>query len=369
MNSQGAKKKVFVGMSGGVDSSVSAALLKEAGFDVTGVFIKVWQPPFMDGCTAKDDRQDAMRVAAQLGIPFKTLDLEKEYKKEVVDYMIAEYKAGRTPNPDVMCNRHVKFGAFLKWALREGAEYVATGHYAVNRELIINNQELECRLKESKDKNKDQTYFLWTLTQKQLKHILFPVGHLTKPEVRILAKKFNLSTAGKKDSQGLCFIGKVDIKTFLGHFIKPKRGILLNQEGDIIGSHEGAWFYTIGQRHGFTVTKKTSSDSPYYVIAKNVKKNTLTVAHKNIEDKDFKTKIIRVSNINWISSEKMPPHFVCFARFRYRQKLELCTMEKMSQGGVIVNFKKSQKRISNGQSIVFYKKGLCLGGGVIKAVL
>src|SRR5258706_6959399 len=249
------KKKVFVGLSGGVDSSVSAALLKEAGYDVTGVFIKVWQPDFFE-CTSKDDRLDAMRVCAKLGIPFKTLNLEKEYKKEVVDYMISEYKKGNTPNPDVMCNKEVKFGAFLRFAIKMGADYVATGHYARN---IFNKKTGLYELCKSEDSDKDQSYFLWTLGQKELKRTLFPVGGYKKKYVRKLAEKFDLITANKKDSQGLCFVGKIDMKEFLMHFIKEKPGNVADERGNIIGNHNGVFFYTLGERHGFNISKKTNN--------------------------------------------------------------------------------------------------------------
>ena len=205
-----------------------------------------------------------MRVAAHLDIPFVTLDLEKEYKEEVVDYMIAEYRSGRTPNPDVMCNRYVKFGGFFDWAMKEGADVVATGHYArtYNGDL--------CK---GRDDNKDQSYFLWTLTPEKLAKTLFPVGNIEKPEVRALAKKFGLPNAEKKDSQGLCFVGKIDMKEFLKHFIDEKPGDVLNTDGEVVGHHEGALFYTLGERHGFTVTQKTPEDKPYFVIAKDNKKN------------------------------------------------------------------------------------------------
>src|SRR3989344_1546555 len=227
------KKIVFVGLSGGVDSAVSAALLKKAGFEVVGVFIKTWHPEFLE-CNEEEERRDAMRVAAHLDIPFLTFDLEKIYKKEVADYMIAEYKAGRTPNPDVMCNKEVKFGAFLKKAILMGADFVATGHYA--RVAQVKSVKYKVKSKNSKlstfnlqlstgcDSTKDQSYFLWTLNQKQLSKIIFPIGHLKKTEVRKLAKKFKLPVAEKKDSQGICFLGAVDLKNFLKHYIEEKRG-------------------------------------------------------------------------------------------------------------------------------------------------
>ena len=302
--------KIFVGMSGGVDSSVSAALLKRAGHNVTGVFIKVWQPDWIE-CNWKEERLEAMRAAAHLGIPFIMLDLEKEYKEGVIDYMIAEYAAGRTPNPDVMCNREVKFGAFWNWAKGKGADYIATGHYArideprasidsdardfsakkslfasAGRARGASSSTLACGstrlLLKGIDVNKDQSYFLWTLTQDDLKHVLFPVGGMTKPKVRKLARKFKLPNADKKDSQGLCFIGKVDVKEFLAHYTKgnpgAKPGKVLNEAGQIIGTHPGALFFTIGERHGFEIdaNNKTPGDKPYYVIAKNMNANTVT---------------------------------------------------------------------------------------------
>src|SRR3989344_4417069 len=241
-------KKVFVGLSGGVDSAVTALLLKEQGFDVTGVFIKVWQPDFLP-CIWREERRDAMKVAIALDIPFLFFDFEEEYKKGVVDEMIEEYKSGRTPNPDVLCNQEIKFGAFLKKAKELGADFIATGHYAENKNGV---------LMEGQDKEKDQSYFLWTVKKEDLKHILFPVGHLEKKEVRRLASKYNLPVSEKKDSQGICFIGDVDMGEFLSHFISIKTGEVLNTNGEVIGTHTGAVVYTIGERHGFEITKKTS---------------------------------------------------------------------------------------------------------------
>ncbi len=351
MNSQVAKKKVFIGMSGGVDSSVSAAILKDAGYDVTGVFIKVWQPDWIP-CTAKEDRIDAMRVALEIGIPFITLDLEKEYKKEVVDYMIEEYKSGRTPNPDVMCNAYVKFGGFYNWAMSQGADFVATGHYA-----RIENGEL----KMGDDKNKDQSYFLWTIKKEQLSHIIFPVGNIEKPEVRKLAKKFGLSTADKKDSQGICFIGKIDIKDFLSHYIPFERGDVLDMTNKVIGYHNGSFLYTIGERHGFTITEKTPNDLPYYVISKDIKKNTITVSNKT-ENNELPNGIkqIKLRNINWIN-EKPKIGDVLEARSRYRQELNKIKII----GEDTIEFEKPQYTISSGQSLVIYYNNTCLGGGII----
>lgn len=372
-------KTVFVGLSGGVDSSVSAALLKKQGFDVRGVFIKVWQPEIAltGGCTWREDRLDAMRVCAKLGIPFYTLDLEKEYKKEVVDYMIREYKAGRTPNPDVMCNKYIKFGGFFDWAMKNGADFVATGHYA----RVCNQPEGKAKLSlpylllAGKDKNKDQSYFLWTLTQKQLSKTLFPVGDLKKPQVRRLAKKFGLPTAEKKDSQGLCFIGKVDMVDFLKNFIREKPGKVLNEKKEIIGRHNGVFYFTIGQRHGFNIFKKVSKEKPYFVVAKNLENNTLTVSHDLISKNDISNKEIKVKNVNWIAGIEPDFKKEYSARIRYRLSLEKCRFEKFQKGELIIKFTKPQKSSTPGQSAVFYdvrpndssgRRGVCLGGGIIK---
>jgi tRNA-specific 2-thiouridylase len=388
-------KKVFVGLSGGVDSSVSAALLKEAGFDVYGVFIKVWQPDMAltGGCTWREDRLDAMRVCAKLSIPFYILDLEKKYKKEVVDYMIREYKAGRTPNPDVMCNKYVKFGGFFDWAMKNGADFVATGHYAracypsegkaklsesTDIFLLKNSscsrqsrsqaslKALPYLLLAGKDKNKDQSYFLWTLTQKQLAKTLFPVGDIEKPQVRKLAKKFGLLTAEKRDSQGLCFIGKVDIMDFLKNFIKEKPGNVINEKGEIIGTHDGVFFYTIGQRHGFVITKKQTTEKPCFIITKDLKANTIMVSHNPIIRKDISNNEIRLKNVNWIAGAEPDFRKEYSARIRYRQPLEKCHFMKSEEGGLIIKFSKPQKSPTPGQSAVFYEGEVCLGGGIIE---
>lgn len=344
-------KKVFVGMSGGVDSSVSAALLKKAGYDVTGVFIKVWQPDWIK-CTWKEDRIDAMRVAARLDIPFITLDLEKEYKEEVVDYMIREYKAGNTPNPDVMCNRHVKFGGFFNWAIKQGADFVATGHYA----RIKNG-----KLLAGQDENKDQSYFLWTLTPDQISRTLFPVGDIEKSEVRKIARKLGLATAEKKDSQGLCFIGKIDVKEFLSHYIPHKRGDVLNEVGEVIGEHNGSYFFTIGERHGFKIVKKTHLDLPYYIISKNIDKNTITVANKSPEGYLPRAqREILLKDINW-NQNTVPFGKKLSARSRYREPLQ----EIIISSGNKVTFMESQYTLSSGQSLVVYDGEVCLGGGII----
>ncbi|MCX6756760.1 MAG: tRNA 2-thiouridine(34) synthase MnmA [Candidatus Nomurabacteria bacterium] len=341
------KRKVFIGLSGGVDSSVSASLLKQDGYDVTGVFIKVWQPDFIE-CTWKQDRLDAMRVASVLNIPFITLDLEKEYKEGVIDYMIDEYQLGRTPNPDVMCNREVKFGAFLKWALAQGADYVATGHYASN------NGE---NLVKSKDENKDQTYFLWTLTKEQLSKIIFPIGEMKKSHVRELAREFNLPVSEKKDSQGLCFVGTIDVKTLLKNYIKEKRGDVKNELGEVIGYHDGVTFFTIGERHGFIITQKSTEDKPYFVIAKDFKENTLTVSNNPPHEKEGN--IILIEKINWTKEIKKGEIYEARARYRAPlSKVEIINEKelKIIEGGLTA---------TSGQSLVLYDGELCIGGGII----
>jgi tRNA-specific 2-thiouridylase len=345
-------KKVFLGMSGGVDSSVSAALLLEQGYDVTGVFIKVWQPDFIE-CTWKEDRLDAMRVASQLGIPFVTLDLEKEYKEGVIDYMIEEYRAGRTPNPDVMCNREVKFGAFWKWAEEQGADYIATGHYAVtdNALLVV-----------SKDANKDQTYFLWTLTKNDLEHVLFPIGEMIKDDVRKEAQKRNLYTSTKKDSQGLCFVGSIDLKTLLKEYIKEEKGEVVNEEGVIIGTHDGAMFYTIGERHGFTITEKSTDDAAYYVISKDLEKNLVVVSHeKPTSDLHRSISLEKESFVGAMPEEGKTYE----ARGRYRAPLAKVRLHQKN-GDWSVEILEGELVYTSGQSIVIYSDNLCLGGGIMK---
>ncbi len=360
-------QKVFVGMSGGVDSSVSALLLKNAGYDVTGVFIKVWQPEnFL--CTWRQDRLDAMRVCAKLDIPFITLNLEDEYKNEVVDYMIREYKVGRTPNPDVMCNKYVKFGGFFDWAVKQGADYVATGHYTriEKRDFGFGTKGKMYQLVAGEDKNKDQSYFLWTLTQEQLGKILFPVGDIEKLRVRKLADKYGLGTAIKKDSQGLCFIGKIDIKDFLKNYIKEKKGNVLDDMEKVIGKHDGAFYLTIGQRHGFTITEKTPNDSPYYIISKDIKKNIIVVNHSPKLENDSNK--VRLEKVNWILGEEPDLSKKYSARIRYRQPLEECVIvqsPKLKVKSYELHFTDPQKSITSGQSAVIYDGEVCLGGGII----
>ena len=348
-------KKVYVGMSGGVDSSVSAALLQQKGLDVTGVFIRTWHPDFLE-CDWRAERQDAMRVCADLGIAFKTLDLQKEYKEGVVDYMVSEYEKGRTPNPDVMCNKHIKFGAFFDWAMREGADAVATGHYA---------QAKGGALYAGRDDQKDQSYFLWTLTSEILQKTLFPIGDMVKGDVRKKADELGLHVAKKKDSQGVCFLGKVDMREFLKKFIDTKRGNVLDPDGRVVGHHEGAILYTFGQRHGFTITEKTPDDKPRYVVAKNIQKNTITVSDNFKEEDTFDSRRVAVTTTNWIGISPEPKKEY-HARIRYRQPLQQCTSEAVDGNTAQVLFKDPQKAVAPGQSIVMYDGEQCLGGGVVE---
>ncbi len=360
-------------LSGGVDSSVSAALLKKDGYDVTGVFIRVWQPDFLP-CTWREERRDAMRVAAKLSIPFLTLNLEKEYKRDVVDYMIREYKAGRTPNPDVMCNKYVKFGAFYKKARAMGADFVATGHYAINRKTqnvkrktLNSNSKLLIQgnnLLMATDKNKDQSYFLWTLNQEVLSHTFFPIGRYKKSEVRVLAKKFGLFTSDKKDSQGLCFVGKLNMKEFLSHFIKQKRGKVLNEKGEAIGLHNGAIFFTLGERHGFFIIKNSSSNRPFYVVSKNIKKNTVTVSDKPGQLGLVSGKSIKINGINW-TAEIPKKRKEYKMQTRYHSPHFLVVFKKIGKNEAEILIKKGHEIIALGQSAVFYDNEVCLGGGVI----
>ena len=350
-------KIVYVAMSGGVDSSVAAALLKKQGYNIVGVFMK--PPSYAQGyrghrglCMWKNDREDAMRAAAVLEIPFLTWDFSKEYKKEVGDYMIREYRAGRTPNPDVMCNKEIKFGLFLKKALKEGADFIATGHYVCKKAYQLMGLPAY-RLFQAKDKNKDQSYFLWTLIQKQLKYCLFPIGDYIKPEVRKMAKKFGLPNHDKKDSQGVCFIGPLDMKEFLKKYIKPKVGKILDTKGTVIGKHDGTYYYTIGQRHGLDIK---NGQGPYYVTSKDIKKNIIYVG----KEKNLGDMTARVGKIQWVNSEPRLPSKIG-VRTRYRAPINQATLSKNGQ----LKFKLKERAITPGQSAVFYRGQELLGGGII----
>lgn len=376
------EKTVFVGVSGGVDSSVSAILLKKQDYNVAGVFIRTWTPDFIE-CTWRDERRDAMRVCASIGIPFLECDAEDAYKKGVADYMIEEYKKGNTPNPDVMCNREVKFGVFWDFAKKNGADFIATGHYsqislfrdkssfqsslslprsARRAPTPVTSQRL-LSLRKGIDLSKDQSYFLWTLTQKDLSHTLFPIGHLEKKEVRKLAKKYKIPTATKKDSQGVCFLGPLDMKDFLKHYIKPKKGKVLNEDGKIIGHHEGSVFFTLGERKGFIITEKTKNEKPLYVISKNIKNNTITVSNNLNLNGEEKNTIYNLINTNWISDLPILKKNY-FAQIRYHGKFLKCNLEidRNKKTKVIFSL---PVLVDSGQSIVVYDEDICLGGGIV----
>jgi tRNA-specific 2-thiouridylase len=353
-------KTIFVGLSGGVDSSVSAALLQEEGHIVVGVYIKPWQPAWTP-CTWREERLDAMRVAAVLGIPFHTLDLSGVYKREVAEYMLAEYKIGRTPNPDIMCNRKVKFDAFWAWAQAQGADAIATGHYARIKETLTNKRELLRGV----DASKDQSYFLWTLTQDDLAHTYFPIGELEKTEVRKRAEHYALPTAQKKDSQGICFLGEVDMKEFLGHYIEKEQGDVLNTASEVIGTHDGAHLYTLGERRNFEVHAQSPEQKPLFVIAKDIEANTITVAEKALDGSLPNAVLeISISETHWVISP-LEKETTLTAQFRYQQKPQLCSIQDISDTTATVIFEEPQSSVASGQSLVVYDGAVCLGGGVV----
>ncbi len=393
-------KRVIVGLSGGVDSSVAAYLLKEQGYEVIGLFMKNWHDDSVtisDECPWLDDSNDALLVAEKLGIPFQTVDLSEEYKERIVDYMFNEYEKGRTPNPDVLCNREIKFDVFLKIALSLGADYVATGHYCRKETIVKDGKEIH-RLLAGKDPNKDQSYFLCQLSQEQLAKTLFPVGELLKPEVREIAASQDLITADKKDSQGLCFIGKVRLPDFLQQKLKPKQGDIIEipsseekyirkrpefnskkeeleflsskyqyniSEGEIVGKHQGAHFFTKGQRKGLAVG---GTPEPLFVIETDVKTNTIyTGQGKNHPGLYRKALFVSNKELHWVREDlmlKTDEELEVMARIRYRQSLEKAKLYRVTSGMYIV-FEQDQSAITEGQFVAWYIEDELVGSGVI----
>lgn len=393
-------KRVVVGLSGGVDSSVTAYLLKEQGYEVIGIFMKNWHDDSVtisNECPWLEDSNDAMIVAEKLGIPFQVVDLSNQYKERIVDYMFDEYSKGRTPNPDVLCNREIKFDVFMAIALKLGADYVATGHYCRKGSEIINGKPVY-KLLGGKDKNKDQSYFLCQLSQKQLTKAMFPIGELTKPEVREIAKKADLITAEKKDSQGLCFIGKVRLPEFLQQKLQPKEGRIINipkdfsqynklipafkskeselayfstkfsyneEDGKVLGKHQGAHYFTKGQRKGLNVG---GTKEALYIIETNVDTNTIyTGEGKNHQGLYRNVLFVSNEEIHWIREDltlKIGETLEVEARIRYRQVLEKATLHKV-ESGLYVAFENKQSAIQEGQFVAWYKNEELLGSGVI----
>lgn len=356
-------KKVVLGMSGGVDSSVSALLLKEAGYDVTAIFMKNWDEKDEEGvCTATDDSIDALKVAEQLDIPYYTVNFEEEYWDNVFTYFLDEYKKGRTPNPDVMCNQEIKFNAFLDYALKLDADYIAMGHYAQVRE-----EDGKFYLIRGKDQNKDQSYFLSRIGQEALSKTLFPVGHLEKKEVRELAKKHNLFTAKKKDSTGICFIGERDFDKFLDQYLLASPGTMVDVDSKkSVGKHSGLIHYTLGQRRGLGIGG-IGSGEPWFVAGKDLKENILYVAQGDNHPSLFSKSLIGESP-SWILDEEPSFPLKCTAKFRYRQKDIPVTVEKLDDKHLRISYDFPVKAVTPGQAAVIYDGDKCLGNCIISSI-
>ncbi|TVY11953.1 tRNA 2-thiouridine(34) synthase MnmA [Paenibacillus cremeus] len=356
------KPRVVLGMSGGVDSSVSALVLKEQGYEVIGVFMKNWDDTDEFGhCTAEEDAEDVRRVCDQIGIPYYTVNFEKPYMDKVFAYFLDEYRKGRTPNPDVMCNREIKFGEFLQKALELGADYIATGHYA-----RVDQVDGKYRLLRGVDANKDQSYFLHALNQYQLSKAMFPIGHIPKPEVRAIAEKAGLATAKKKDSTGVCFIGERNFKEFLSGYLPAKPGDMRTLEGEVKGRHDGLMYYTLGQRQGLGIGGSGTGE-PWFVAGKDLEKNVLHVVQGEKHPALY-SKGLLASDLNWIAGEP-PQELRCTAKFRYRQPDQGVTVRFEADGGCEIMFDQAQKAITPGQSVVFYDGEVCLGGAVIDKLI
>jgi tRNA-uridine 2-sulfurtransferase len=352
-------KTVVVGMSGGVDSSVSALLLKKQGYRVIGMFMKNWEEKNENGiCNAACDYEDVVKVCEQLEMPFYTVNFVNEYRNQVFSQFLSELEAGFTPNPDILCNREIKFKAFLEKAIDLGADFLATGHYCRKSERL----DLPELLKGT-DPNKDQSYFLYTLSSSALKKVLFPIGHLFKTQVRQIAKEFGLATSEKKDSTGICFIGKRDFKEFTSRYLGYKPGKFENLKGVVIGEHDGIAFYTIGQRKGLRIG---GPGDAWFVVGKDIERNVVIIEQGKHHPALYKSELI-ATELSWVAG--YPPFsfpFSCLAKVRYRQPEQLCTIEKIEEDKAYVSFKKPQRAITPRQSIVFYENDRCLGGGIIQ---
>ncbi|MEH6503836.1 MAG: tRNA 2-thiouridine(34) synthase MnmA [Cycloclasticus sp.] len=354
-------KKIIVGMSGGVDSSVAALRLLEQGHDVTGLFMKNWDED--DGseyCTAKEDLDDAQQVCDKLGIELKTVNFAAEYWDNVFEDFLSEYAAGRTPNPDILCNREIKFKAFLDYATELGADCIATGHYTQ-----VKQEDDRFQLIRGLDANKDQSYFLYTLGQKQLSRSLFPIGDMEKPAVRELAEKAGFVTSRKKDSTGICFIGERKFKDFLQRYLPAQPGEMQTPEGESLGKHQGLMYYTLGQRQGLGIGGvKTASEEPWYVVKKDLINNILVVAQGH-DHALMQSNILNASQLSWVSGTNATSDFRCTAKTRYRQRDQACHVNVNDDGSCIVQFDEPQRAVTPGQSVVFYDNEICLGGGII----
>ena len=353
------KKTVVVGMSGGVDSSVAALLLKEQGYNVIGLFMLNWEENDVSGaCSAEEDYADVRRVSALLDIPYYTVNFAKEYMDRVFSYFLAEYKAGRTPNPDVLCNREIKFAPFKEYAKTLGADYIATGHYCG-----IIHENGKHYLKKAVDQNKDQTYFLNQLSQKQLDGVLFPLQDLPKPEVRRLAERYSLATAKKKDSTGICFIGERNFRKFLQTYLPAMPGKILDASGKQVGEHIGLMYYTIGQRRGLGLGGVKGEDGRWFVLKKDLQNNILYVSHG--DESPLYSKACSADTFNWIPDLPEQTVFECNAKFRYRQDEQKVLVTVKDPTHVRIEFEDKQRAVTEGQFAVLYKDDLCLGGGVI----
>lgn len=355
-----AGRRIVVGMSGGVDSSVAALLLKQQGYEVIGIFMKNWDDTDELGhCTAEEDAEDVRRVCAQIGIPFYTVNFEQQYSDKVFAYFLDEYRKGRTPNPDVMCNREIKFGDFLQKAMALGADYLATGHYA----RIGQDSEGGCQLLRGVDSGKDQSYFLSALNQNQLSKAMFPIGHLPKAEVRAIAREAGLATAAKKDSTGVCFIGERNFKEFLGQYLPAQSGDMMTYEGERKGRHDGLMYYTLGQRQGLGIGGSGSGE-PWFVAGKDLERNVLYVVQGEQHPRLY-SHGLHASGLNWISGKLPVSPFPCTAKFRYRQPDQGVTVQFLGEDRLEVRFNMPQKAVTPGQAVVFYDGDVCLGGATI----